>query len=507
MGEAATFDKCIFISYCHADNENPLGEGWIGQFHEVLKVRLKQILGARRPEEEPGIWRDKELQGNEQFEGVLHEKLRGVSIVLSILSPSYVRSEWCKREVEAFVEAAESQGGLVVDHKTRIFKILKDPVDRDELPTPLQDQLGYEFFVRDGATGTPQEFTLLRGDTNTPLAMAVFNDLAHAIVDTLSVLQDEGVLPSSANQDTPPHEAPALSEKRAVYLAETSFDLEEDHRTVRRALEGAGFEVLPASELPLRNPARFENAVSEALSRCELSVHMFGAQRAPVVSGSSDDIAVAQNTLAVSLPGRSIARIIWMPPDVEAADETQAETLNTLHLDAGGADVLQGPVQELLTVVQDALERKQPQERAASSEDHSSIYVLYAAEDAPAMEGILDHLFQLQHDVLEPLLDPQASDAQVQEIHKRNLQDCDGVLLYAASAGQFWIQTQMSELKRAALWREGRPFSVQGIFMGPGCSISPRRLRSHDFILMQQKGDFDPGQLAPFLDSLGVPAP
>ena len=47
MPYARAFTRDIFISYCHADNENPLGVGWIEMFHKILSIRLRQILGSR----------------------------------------------------------------------------------------------------------------------------------------------------------------------------------------------------------------------------------------------------------------------------------------------------------------------------------------------------------------------------------------------------------------------------------------------------------------------------
>ena len=80
MGVSGDADKAIFISYCHADNDDTLGEGWIEQFHKVLRSRLKAITGVRNPDEELGIWRDREIQGNEEFSPVLLEKINQAKI-------------------------------------------------------------------------------------------------------------------------------------------------------------------------------------------------------------------------------------------------------------------------------------------------------------------------------------------------------------------------------------------------------------------------------------------
>ncbi len=71
MPYASAFERDIFISYCHTDNENPIGDGWIEVFHQILALRLRQILGVRSPEQEVHFWRDSRLQGNNQREADL----------------------------------------------------------------------------------------------------------------------------------------------------------------------------------------------------------------------------------------------------------------------------------------------------------------------------------------------------------------------------------------------------------------------------------------------------
>src|ERR1051326_3053967 len=89
----------IFISYAHIDNQ-PLAEGlrgWVEILHERLKIRLGQLLG-----EGASIWRGRKLQGNDVFADTRVEKITNVAILVSVLSPRYVRSEWCLKELEEF---------------------------------------------------------------------------------------------------------------------------------------------------------------------------------------------------------------------------------------------------------------------------------------------------------------------------------------------------------------------------------------------------------------------
>ncbi|MEO1507364.1 MAG: toll/interleukin-1 receptor domain-containing protein, partial [Cyanobacteria bacterium J06633_23] len=90
------FDKDLFISYAHIDNQSliPDQEGWISTFHKALAIRLSQIRGTP-----PKIWRDRKLQGNDDFSNAITEALTNSGLLLSILSPRYLKSEWCIREL------------------------------------------------------------------------------------------------------------------------------------------------------------------------------------------------------------------------------------------------------------------------------------------------------------------------------------------------------------------------------------------------------------------------
>ena len=148
----------IFISYTHIDNK-PLSDhqkGWIAKLHEDLETRLAMILG-----EEPRMWRDPRLQGNEVFDESIVRQLNKVALLVSVLSPRYVKSEWCTRELREFLRAAEQTGGVRIGDKVRLFKVVMIPVPPEDHPPELQPLLGYKFFETDPETGHPIEFGLL----------------------------------------------------------------------------------------------------------------------------------------------------------------------------------------------------------------------------------------------------------------------------------------------------------------------------------------------------------
>lgn len=89
----------VFISYAHIDNLplSPEHQGWISRFHQTFSVFLSQRMGGQAQ-----IWRDQKLQGNDIFSDEIVNQFSETALFISIISPRYVRSDWCKRKLLNF---------------------------------------------------------------------------------------------------------------------------------------------------------------------------------------------------------------------------------------------------------------------------------------------------------------------------------------------------------------------------------------------------------------------
>ncbi len=185
-----SFDCDAFISYTHIDNVSLIdgSKGWITNLHRALEIRVGQLLG-----ETPEIWRDPKLTGNDVFENTLVEQLKRVAVLITVVSPRYVKSEWTRRELVEFWKAAEAQGGVKFHDKARIFKVLKTPIPRQMDPPELQPLLGYEFFHVDTETGRVRELDEVFGAQAQREFWMKLDDLAHDIAALLEILQGESL--------------------------------------------------------------------------------------------------------------------------------------------------------------------------------------------------------------------------------------------------------------------------------------------------------------------------
>ena len=96
----------IFISYAHIDNE-PFGEErsrWVTEFAENLRKRLGMVAG-----EAAELWRDPRLQGNDAIWPTIEGALAEALALVSVISPRYVKSDSCLREIESSCRSGGSE--------------------------------------------------------------------------------------------------------------------------------------------------------------------------------------------------------------------------------------------------------------------------------------------------------------------------------------------------------------------------------------------------------------
>ncbi len=485
------FENDLLISYAHIDDQSLLeGQpGWVSTFHRILEIRVAQLLG-----EKPRIWRDPKLQGNDYFaETILIERLPKVAALLTVLSPRYVQSEWCTRELEEFCRSSELSGGVRVADKARIFKVIKTPIPYERHPEALQPLLGYEFYVTDPQTGRPRELSHVFGPEAERQFLARLDDLAWDISQLLELLKASG-----GGQLQP------AAPKATVYLAETSFDLQEEREAIRRDLLRNGYEVLPDRPLPLV-AAELETFVRGQLARCALSIHLVGRGYGVVPDGAARSIVAVQHDTATAQGG--LPRLLWLSPGSESDDERQRsflEHLRTAPAVHAEAELLEIPLEDLKSRIHLKLAPPEPKKEKAAlpaAGGVTRIYLVCDRDDQEAARPIEDFLFDHGFEVLPTLFDE--DEAQARLDHEESLCTCDAVLLFQGQASEMWLRRKLREIQKSAGLGRQRPLLAQGLYLAAPQTPQKERFRTLEAqVLREPPEGFYPGVLEPFLDGI-----
>ena len=456
------FDKDIFISYAHLDNKPlpPSEMGWISRFHESLEAFVSMRMG-----EKVRIWRDSKLRGDDVFSDEIVNQFQNTAILVSILTPRYIKSEWCSREIREFCEAAEKTGGVVVDHKSRVVKVIKTPIDRDNaLPDVTRQVLGYEFY-KFAEGQSPLELDPAYGAEFAEAYNRKIATLAYDIKALLERLRD---------RDGQAEKSPERSEP-TLFLAECSYDLEDEHEQIRTEFKTSGNRVLPDQPLP-KSEAKQVAEVERQLAECRLSVHLVGRSYGSVPDGPGQESnVVLQNRLgAAASRNRGLARIIWLPEGVRSENPKQQAFIEALHGDAElqfGADLITSSFEHLKAEIHRRMKHLQEPEKPrveVADAGHGSgkfIYLICTKEDRGSTLPVRKALIEQGYSVEIPALEGDA--AELRKVNESQLSQCDAVILFYGSGDEAWKRSVDSDLKKLPSYRSGKPLLAGFTYLAP----------------------------------------
>jgi hypothetical protein len=488
------FEYDVFISYTHLDNKplSPEHEGWISTVHRALDTRLCQLLGRK-----PKIWRDDKLRGNDEFSEEILAKLRKSKILMSVISPCYLESNWCLRELKEFSRSARDNMDISLGNRSRIFKVVKTSVPYERHPDEVRDLLGYEFYEIEG--DRPREFIAEKGSRYYQKYWDKLEDMALDIKELIEEL-DKPFNGSDIQRVNPP--------EKTVYLAETTSDLWEVRENIRRELKQNEYMVLPDRCLPyLKKDGDFKDTVRDYLKRCKLSIHLVGNQYGLIPEGEKRSITELQNELALDkCNSNQLTRLIWIPPgfDKDKADNRQKEYITNLQNDATqiqGTEFSYNHLEGFKTFIQETLERiNNPPEEKKWIEGPTRVYVVCDQQDRETVKLLDDCLYREGFEVMLPLFE--GSETELREIHQDHLCLCDAMLIYYSHANELWLRTKLNDLRKIPGYGRTKPVRARAIFITGEKTQQKEHFRTLEAQVIKKFGSFSCNDLAPFVTQI-----
>ena len=524
------FTHDIFISYGHLDDLNPFGQekGWVDLLHERLLVLVGQALGY-----EPNIWRDgHNLQGNDQLVGAISEGITSSLLLVPVITPRYVQSDWCNREMEAFHGGEPPPSEAAPGFRSRVFKVVKTPLP-DHLkklePAHIQNLIGYQFYAQDAASGQLTEFS---SDPTDKAYWRMLNRLVADITKTLIELKHSGKkqtgpldapatnapaavissaeVPQSSLPAVKPNGTSASLPAKLVYLAETTSDLADERELVRDELQQRGYVVLPEQKLPLEEVKQTENAIRAALAGCALSVHLVGKRYGSAPEDDARSAIRIQEQLAAEHGAANPAflRLLWMPPGLmteamPVSDERQTSFVTELQKRiTTGAELLQTSVEDLKTRI---VEKLNPPAKSIARESQRArlkqVYLICENRDRSLIRPIKEYLFKQNMEVIT-WLDEGGTDT-LMDYHRKNLKECDAALVYFGSGDEPWVRKNLEDLEKAYGYGRENDWLANAVYVG-----APESEQKEDFLthlvpyVIRNFSSFDPNDLRDFVTAV-----
>lgn len=493
-GVIPDYEDDIFISYTHVDNDSYAKDqqGWVDYMHERLERRLYQLLG-----EQPAIWRDPKLNGNDYINNALIMKLRNIAILVAVLSPRYVKSEWCLKELAEFYRKSGHNDRARFLEAAPIFKVVKTPVS--EYPAELRELLGYKFYEEDPLSGQPNEFSHLITFDTFPKFVKRVNDLAWGIklfIETLQETPSGKLIPPTAG---------------AVYLAVTTGEFEHERDEMKSELQGRGYRVLPNKDLP-SDPADLMKSISDDLKKSVMSIHMVGKH-----FDGPESLAGLQHKLALERARHGkLSQVIWIPKGSRISDDERKPLMESLQQDANthpGIEILQDMLEDLKTNILIKLKMVEgimqqwplPNNPEPKTDDPPLVYLVNDDLDYDSTVQLRNFLFDNEVEVLQiGTFEPNGEQKQTEELlqlRKDYTKDCDAMIIFQGQANDIWRGQKVSELRKCMVGRP-KPLLGKAIYLSAPMNTAKNNFRSTELAVIKEQDEFPPESLVSFVNQV-----
>jgi len=482
----------VLVNFAPVDDQSLFQgrQGWVSQLYRHLSVRVEQLSG-----EPVRIARHPGFTGKQDTDLELQRHLAGAKAMVSIVSPPFVKRDGCVRELQEFCANAEQSGGLWIENKPRLFKVLKTPLLATEVPADLQEILSrlfaFEFFEQDAVTGRIREFDEAFGETLKQRFHERLYDLAYDICQVLRILKQLRSEPAG-----PPAQP---EQRRVIYLAPVTSDLQTERDRIRRELLERGHMVLPDTPLPLV-ARELERVVTGYLEKCSVAIHLLGTNYGVSPEDQAESLPCLQvKWSAEHARSRPLKRYLWMSHGHSVSDPRQQEFLRRIQEDRllhESAEIMEGDLSLLKREVLRWLEPPKPKaplpapRGGSDSGVAAKVYLICEPRDEEAIEPLEDYLFAQGFEVCLPAFD--GSDADAEALHHENLLSCDAAMVFFGAAPRAWVDIKLRELLKAAGSGRAGPIQVQGVYIAPPEDHRKERFRSLQARVIRQGLEFKP---------------
>jgi hypothetical protein len=306
----------------------------------------------------------------------------------------------------------------------------------------------------------------------------------------------------------------AEPEPLAVYLAETTSDLDGKLSELRRDLKDRGYVVLPDGDLDYR-AGRYREKVRSYLGRSALSVHIVGSEYGIVPEGETKSNVGLQLELAITQRADpSFFRLIWMPDGPSPPDQRQIDFIARINDEIcaqPSVDLLNGNIEDLKTVVHDRLGqiRKEkasptPPGRVASRRDPDEplrVYIMCerADQDSPSLAALQSYFISQGCEPMLPAFE--GSESELLQVHAENLKLCDGAMIYYGQGSRAWYDAKLRDLRKYLTGRQS-PVAAKAIYIAQPPSDHKKRVMTLEAALLHEGDRSAADVIAPFVQKI-----
>ncbi|HEX6623679.1 MAG TPA: toll/interleukin-1 receptor domain-containing protein [Pyrinomonadaceae bacterium] len=492
MSYLPSFDYDLFISYAHVDNQPGGRRGWVHRFQEELVLRLDRRLGRIGAAK---IWWDSQLDGSQVFGQKIRNTINRSALFLALTSEGYLRSDYCRDELNWFCEKAEAEPPtLIVGDRARVFNVLLDNIPHTRWPARYGGTNGYPFY--DEEVGLPLETRRKPFDLQ-------LNRMVKVICELLEAMRGA---PEEEEEEEP----------FTVFIADTATTLRNVRSRLCNELQGKGVRI--AERVPPPHPLReHEEAVAEKVKSADLCVHLLDAvPGTEIIDEPSRSYLETQAELSLA---HARWQFVWVPSDLTAErievveDEAHRNLLRRLEAgpaaaarDAGGykfvRDLPSNISNNILERIEQIRKERAAAQPAAAGEPLAALVATHFKDQQYVMAL---SSFLLQQQVIPLINREEDSPKKNLEYFESQLRKASLFIVVFGGVPPEWVRERLGEALKVAVTMQHCALRACGVYLAP-----PRKNAADvqfnrtlfPLEILDNTERFDPRTLAPLLAKL-----
>jgi hypothetical protein len=441
----------IFISYSANNKQGESSSNtWARQFcHHLMQV-LQRLF-----DEKPTILLHDDVRSRQTLMNENPADIyRKTGVFITIItpedanSPEYIQVMDSIQQIAYSNESDSSSGN-------RIFKIVTAPLPEDQDIESLQKELQYNFFEINRYSKKPVTYPLIENQPPDDKFWSKLVDLSYDIYNSLHELKKHGTKDGTGTNSN------------AIFLAETSFDQQENRDILKRELRHLGYKVLPMLSIP-NDSDNARAIIDENIRQSLVSIHMMGAYYGDFMKNSKYSLIDFQARLVKEFIESKEKcpkpyQIIWIPSDLKTTDQRQSLYLKRLNRDESQekTEIIEAPLEVFKTIVNNKLNELSRKAEVIPSTG----YLLYLICEEQENQKLQEYKNLIANRGFSILTNP-ANGKEYYSIteHVRILKKADAVLIYKGDSSMEWLNSKIRDLVKVPGFGKEKPFKAIGIF-------------------------------------------
>ncbi|MEM7305336.1 MAG: toll/interleukin-1 receptor domain-containing protein [Planctomycetota bacterium] len=486
----------VFISYAHVDDipESDGDAGWVERFEQQLSIRMLKRVGER-----VGFWRDPELRRSERFDDAIQTALRGSSLMISLITPRYLKSDYCRQEVDWFRTKAEQEPeGMLAGRSVRVIPVLLYNLPPEDWPEPCQGTSGHRFFdAEDDDIGEP-----LEPDSD------AFKDRMKVLVkelhEALTSMKEAAQTPPPTHEPEPAGDAEDIDPNAfKVFLSHPPDSLGPVRRQLASKLAAKEGIHLLGEIPPPHEDSDHHEAVRRAVETADLSVHLLGVTPGEPIDEADHGRTYPVEQVNVGLEHAS-SQLILMPDDLDLRaldDGSYSEFLNELidrKRDGDQLEVVRTGRHEMLDEILAKRERIEQARQREAAQQPGAPFVTFIDLHMSDLTHATELVGYLGQQEIQPVMIPAAENSPTEGMNAflDNVSRANLLLVVYGAVERNWVQQRILEASKLILVNK---LNTQvGVYVAPPNKPADAVMFAPYDVALNM-GRFDPSTLAPIL--------